>query len=81
MAALIRYRFTKRIYAVCVYIKHFSSESTGVYLTNEMKNPKDNAGAYFRPRKRQKSKSRISVERSSSLYGVKQLHEIAGEQV
>lgn len=56
MAASMRHNFIKPIIPMYAHNMHFRNKSSNANSTNEMKNPKENAGHYFHPRKIQKYK-------------------------
>lgn len=85
----MRHNFIKPIIPMsCMYAHnmHFRNKSSNANSTNEMKNPKENAGHYFHPRKKQKYKKvqGSSIGKSNLLQsypGVRQLDEITGDHV
>lgn len=87
MAASMRYNFIKPIIPMYAHNMHFRNNSSNANSTNEMKNPKENVGQYFHPRKRQKYKKHqgSSVGKINLLQqshpGVRQLDEITGDHV
>lgn len=87
MAASMRYNFIKPVIPMYAHNMHFRNNSSNANSTNEMKNPKENVGHYFHPRKRQKYKKHqgSSVGKINLLQqshpGVRQLDEITGDHV
>ncbi|XP_052713475.1 rRNA methyltransferase 3, mitochondrial-like [Crassostrea angulata] len=86
MAASMRHNFIKPIIPMYAHNMHFRNKSSNANSTNEMKNPKENAGHYFHPRKNQKYKKvqGSSIGKSNLLQsypGVRQLDEITGDHV
>lgn len=86
MAASTKHNFIKPIIPMYAHNMHFRNKSSNANSTNEMKNPKENAGHYFHPRKNQKYKKvqGSSIGKSNLLQsypGVRQLDEITGDHV